>query len=179
MSRIGYKKVTLPAGVEVKVDGNVVTVKGSKGSLTRELSSDIKMNVNGSEVDFEPIGDYNNRVRALHGTTRANFNNMVEGVTDGFKKTLKLVGVGYRAQLKGKTLTLNVGYSNPVEIAVPEDLTVEVPDNTTINISGISKQRVGDLAADIRAVRSPEPYKGKGIRYENEHIIRKEGKTGK
>lgn len=179
MSRIGYKTVTIPEGVEIKSEGNVVTVKGSKGSLTRELSSDIKMNVNGNEVTFEPIGAYNNRVRALHGTTRANFNNMVEGVTTGFSKTLKLVGVGYRAQLKGKTLTLNVGYSNPVEMTVPEDLTVEVPDTTTINISGINKQHVGDLAADIRAVRSPEPYKGKGIRYENEHIIRKEGKTGK
>lgn len=179
MSRIGYKTVVLPAGVEVEQDGNVITVKGSKGTLSREFSDLIKMNIDGNNVNFEPVGDYNNKVRALHGTSRANFNNMVEGVTNGFGKTLKLVGVGYRAQLKGSTLTLNVGYSNPVEMAVPEDLTVEVPDNTTIKISGINKQFVGDFAASVRAVRSPEPYKGKGIRYENEHIIRKEGKTGK
>ena len=179
MSRIGYKTVVLPKGVEVKEDGNVVTVKGAKGTLSREFSSEIKMNVKDNEVNFEPIADYNNKVRALHGTMRANFNNMVEGVTNGFKKTLKLVGVGYRAQLKSKTLTLNVGYSNPVEMQVPDDLTVEVPDNTTIHISGISKQRVGDLAAEIRAVRSPEPYKGKGVRYVGEYVRRKEGKTGK
>ena len=179
MSRIGYKTVVLPKGVEVKTDGDTVTVKGSKGTLSREMSPEIKMNVKYNEVNFEPIGDYNDKVRALHGTSRANFNNMVEGVTNGFKKTLKLVGVGYRAQLKGKTLTLNVGYSNPVEMKVPDDITLEVPDNTTIHISGISKQHVGDFAASVRAVRSPEPYKGKGIRYENEHIIRKEGKTGK
>ncbi|KRK88425.1 50S ribosomal protein L6 [Lentilactobacillus sunkii] len=179
MSRIGYKTIELPKGVEVKADGNTVTVKGAKGSLTREISSQIKMTIKGNEVNFEPIGDYNDKVRALHGTTRANVSNMVDGVTNGFKKTLKLVGVGYRAQLKGKNLTLNVGYSNPVEMTVPENLTVEVPDNTTIHISGISKQAVGDFAASVRSVRSPEPYKGKGIRYENEHIIRKEGKTGK
>ncbi|MDS1014983.1 50S ribosomal protein L6 [Lentilactobacillus buchneri] len=179
MSRIGYKTIELPKGVEVKADGNTVTVKGAKGSLTREISSQIKMTIKDNEVNFEPIGDYNDKVRALHGTTRANVSNMVDGVTTGFKKTLKLVGVGYRAQLKGKNLTLNVGYSNPVEMTVPDDLTVEVPDNTTIHIDGISKQAVGDFAASVRSVRSPEPYKGKGIRYENEHIIRKEGKTGK
>ncbi|MDC9248769.1 50S ribosomal protein L6, partial [Clostridioides difficile] len=110
---------------------------------------------------------------------RANFNNMVEGVTNGFEKKLELVGVGYRAQLKGKKLVLNLGYSNPVEMEAPEDLKVEVPDNTHINISGISKQRVGDFAAEIRAVRSPEPYKGKGVRYVGEYVRRKEGKTGK
>lgn len=135
------------------------------------------MNVADGEVNFDRPDD-NNKTRALHGTTRANFNNMVEGVTKGFSKTLKLVGVGYRAQLKGK-LILSVGYSNPVEMDVPSDLKVEVPDNNTINISGISKQEVGDFAAEVRAVRSPEPYKGKGIRYENEHISLKEGKTGK
>ncbi len=136
------------------------------------------MNVADGEVNFDRPDD-NNKTRAIHGTTRANFNNMVEGVTNGFAKTLKLVGVGYRAQLKGKTLTLSVGYSNPVEMEVPEALTLEVPDNNTIKISGISKQEVGDFAAEIRAVRSPEPYKGKGIRYEDEHISLKEGKTGK
>lgn len=177
MSRIGYKTVTIPAGVEVKRDGNDVTVKGPKGEITRTFSPIITMNVSEGEVNFDR-SDNNNKTRALHGTTRANFNNMVEGVTKGFSKTLKLVGVGYRAQLKGK-LILSVGYSNPVEMEVPSNLKVEVPDNNTIKIDGISKQEVGDFAAEIRAVRSPEPYKGKGIRYENEHISLKEGKTGK
>ncbi|GAT18495.1 50S ribosomal protein L6 [Secundilactobacillus silagincola] len=177
MSRIGYKTVTIPDGVDVKRDGNDVTVKGPKGTITRTFSPIITMTVSDGEVNFDRP-DNNNKTRALHGTTRANFNNMVEGVTKGFAKTLKLVGVGYRAQLKGK-LILSVGYSNPVEIDVPSTLKVEVPDNNTINISGISKQEVGDFAAEIRAVRSPEPYKGKGIRYENEHISLKEGKTGK
>ncbi|KRK97119.1 ribosomal protein L6P [Secundilactobacillus odoratitofui DSM 19909 = JCM 15043] len=177
MSRIGYKTVTIPDGVDVKRDGNDVTVKGPKGTITRTFSPIITMNVADGEVNFDRPDD-NNKTRALHGTTRANFNNMVEGVTKGFSKTLKLVGVGYRAQLKGK-LILSVGYSNPVEMDVPSDLKVEVPDNNTINISGISKQEVGDFAAEVRAVRSPEPYKGKGIRYENEHISLKEGKTGK
>ncbi|MDF9443997.1 50S ribosomal protein L6, partial [Limosilactobacillus mucosae] len=113
------------------------------------------------------------------GTTRANVNNMIEGVVNGFKKTLKLVGVGYRAQAKGSKLILTVGYSNPVEMDKPEDLEVNVPDNTTIEISGINKEHVGQFAAEVRAVRSPEPYKGKGIRYEDEYILRKEGKTGK
>ena len=115
----------------------------------------------------------------LHGTTRANVNNMVGGVVDGYKKVLKLVGVGYRAQLKGNKLILTVGYSNPVEMDKPEDVEINVPDNTTIELSSINKEHLGNFAAEVRAVRSPEPYKGKGIRYENEHIIRKEGKTGK
>ncbi|GAK48059.1 50S ribosomal protein L6 [Secundilactobacillus oryzae JCM 18671] len=178
MSRIGYKTVVVPAGVEVKREGDEVTVKGPKGSLTRTFSPVIEMKVSDGEVNFDRSDD-NNKTRALHGTMRANLHNMVEGVTNGFKKTLKLVGVGYRAQLKGKTLTLSVGYSNPVEMTVSDNLTVEVPDNTTIIISGISKQEVGDFAAEVRAVRSPEPYKGKGIRYEDEHITLKEGKTGK
>lgn len=178
MSRIGYKKIDLPKGVEVSQDGNVVTVKGPKGTVSREISPLIKMTVNDNEVSFDRSGN-DNRLRSLHGTTRANVNNMVEGVVNGYTKNLKLVGVGYRAQLKGKTLVLTVGYSNPVEVPVPEDIEVKVPNNTTIEVSGIDKQHVGDFAADVRAVRSPEPYKGKGIRYENEHIIRKEGKTGK
>ncbi|KRM60162.1 hypothetical protein C5L31_001393 [Secundilactobacillus malefermentans] len=178
MSRIGYKTVVVPAGVEVKRDGDDVTVKGPKGSLTRTFSPVIEMKIGDGEVNFDR-SDNNNKTRALHGTMRANLNNMVEGVTQGFSKNLKLVGVGYRAQLKGKTLTLSVGYSNPVEMTVSDNLKVEVPDNTTINISGISKQEVGDFAAEVRAVRSPEPYKGKGIRYANEHITLKEGKTGK
>ena len=178
MSRIGYKEIDLPEGVEISQDGNVVTVKGPKGTLTREISPLITMKIDGNVVTFTRDSDVNT-VRALHGATRANVANMVEGVTKGFKKTMKWVGVGYRAQFKGTTLTLTVGYSNPVEMEKPEDLEVAVPDNTTIEISGINKEHVGDFAAEVRAVRSPEPYKGKGIRYENEHIIRKEGKTGK
>ncbi|WP_407886799.1 50S ribosomal protein L6 [Levilactobacillus sp. N40-8-2] len=178
MSRIGYKTVDVPAGVDVKRDGDQVTVKGPKGSLTRTFSDIIAMKISDGAVDFDRP-DNNNKTRALHGTQRANLNNMVQGVVNGFGKTLKLVGVGYRVQAKGKTLVLSVGYSNPVEMAIPEALEVKVPDNTTINISGISKQEVGDFAAEIRAVRSPEPYKGKGIRYENEYVRIREGKTGK
>lgn len=178
MSRIGYKEIDLPEGVEISQDGNVVTVKGPKGTLSREISPLITMKIDGNVVTFTRDSNVNT-VRALHGATRANVANMVEGVTKGFKKTMKLVGVGYRAQFKGTTLTLTVGYSNPVEMEKPEDLEINVPDNTTIEISGINKEHVGDFAAEVRAVRSPEPYKGKGIRYENEHIIRKEGKTGK
>lgn len=178
MSRIGYKEIDLPEGVEISQDGNVVTVKGPKGTLSREISPLITMKIDGNVVTFTRDSNVNT-VRALHGATRANVANMVEGVTKGFKKTMKLVGVGYRAQFKGTTLTLTVGYSNPVEMEKPEDLEINVPDNTTIEISGINKEHVGDFAAEVRAVRSPEPYKGKGIRYENEHIIRREGKTGK
>lgn len=178
MSRIGYKAIELPQGVEVSQSGNVVTVKGPKGTLSREISPLIKMNVTDSEVTFEREND-DKKAKMVHGTTRANVNNMIEGVVNGFKKTLKLVGVGYRAQAKGSKLILTVGYSNPVEMEKPEDLEVNVPDNTTIEISGINKGHVGQFAAEVRAVRSPEPYKGKGIRYENEYILRKEGKTGK
>ena len=179
MSRIGYKAIQLPEGVEVYQKGNVVTVKGPKGSLSREISPLISMTVADGEVKFDREASDDKKLKMVHGTTRANVNNMVEGVVKGFSKTLKLVGVGYRSQVKGKTLVLTVGYSNPVEMAIPEDLEVKVEKNTTIVISGMSKQHVGDFAADVRAVRKPEPYKGKGIRYENEHIIRKEGKTGK
>ncbi|WP_395387183.1 50S ribosomal protein L6 [Pediococcus parvulus] len=178
MSRIGYKAVEIPSGVEVKADGDQVTVKGPKGTLTRTVSTEITMSIKDNVVKFErPSND--NKMRALHGATRANFNNMVEGVTKGYKKDLQLVGVGYRAQLKGKTLVLNLGYSNPVELETPADLQLEVPDNTHITVSGISKQHVGDFAAEIRAVRSPEPYKGKGVRYVGEYVRLKEGKTGK
>ena len=178
MSRIGYKEIDLPKGVEVSQDGNVVTVKGPKGTLSREISPLIKMTVADNVVKFDRDGD-SNKLKMIHGTTRANVNNMVEGVVDGYKKVLKLVGVGYRAQFKGTKLILTVGYSNPVEIDKPEDVDIKVPDNTTIELSSINKVHLGDFAAQVRAVRSPEPYKGKGIRYENEHIIRKEGKTGK
>ncbi|MBD8086286.1 MULTISPECIES: 50S ribosomal protein L6 [Limosilactobacillus] len=178
MSRIGYKEIDLPEGVEISQQGNVVTVKGPKGTLSREISPLIKMSVEGNVVKFDRDED-SNQVKMVHGTTRANVNNMVEGVVNGFSKTLKLVGVGYRAQFKGNKLILTVGYSQPVEMDKPEDVDIKVPDNTTIELSSINKQHLGDFAALVRAVRSPEPYKGKGIRYENEHIIRKEGKTGK
>ncbi len=178
MSRIGYKEIDLPEGVEISQQGNIVTVKGPKGTLSREISPLIKMSVEGNVVKFDRDED-SNQVKMVHGTTRANVNNMVEGVFNGFSKTLKLVGVGYRAQFKGNKLILTVGYSQPVEMDKPEDVDIKVPDNTTIELSSINKQHLGDFAALVRAVRSPEPYKGKGIRYENEHIIRKEGKTGK
>lgn len=178
MSRIGNKVLTLPAGVEISREGNVVTVKGPKGTLSREIAPEIGFNVEGTEVTFTRPSD-EGRIKALHGTTRANVANMVEGVSEGFKKTLKLVGVGYRAAMQGSDLVLSVGYSHPVNFEAREGLTVEVPDTLTIVISGIDKQQVGDLAAEVRAVRPPEPYKGKGIRYENEHVARKEGKTGK
>ena len=178
MSRIGYKEIDLPEGVEISQQGNIVTVKGPKGTLSREISPLIKMSVEGNVVKFDRDED-SNQVKMVHGTTRANVNNMVEGVVNGFSKTLKLVGVGYRAQFKGNKLILTVGYSQPVEMDKPEHVDIKVPDNTTIELSSINKQHLGDFAALVRAVRSPEPYKGKGIRYENEHIIRKEGKTGK
>lgn len=178
MSRIGNKVVVLPAGIEIKQDGNNITVKGPKGELTREFSSDIKMNIEGNEVTFTRPND-SKEMKTIHGTTRANFNNMVVGVSEGFQKALELIGVGYRAQVQGNKLTLNVGYSHPVEMTAPEGVTFEVPANTQVIVKGINKEVVGELAANIRGVRPPEPYKGKGIRYVGEFVRRKEGKTGK
>ena len=178
MSRIGNKIVFLPAGVEIKQDGNDITVKGPKGELKRTFSSDIKMNIEGNEVTFTRPND-SKEMKTIHGTTRANFNNMVVGVSEGFQKALELIGVGYRAQLQGKKLVLNVGYSHPVEIEAPAGIEIEVPSNTSVIIKGSDKEVVGELAANIRGVRPPEPYKGKGIRYVGEFVRRKEGKTGK
>jgi large subunit ribosomal protein L6 len=178
VSRIGNKIVVLPAGVEVKQEGNNVTVKGPKGELTREFSSDITMNIEGNEVTFTRPNDSKD-MKTIHGTTRANFNNMVVGVSTGFEKGLELIGVGYRAQMQGTKLILNVGYSHPVEITPPAGVTVEVPSNTQVVVKGANKEHVGELAANIRGVRPPEPYKGKGIRYVGEFVRRKEGKTGK
>lgn len=178
MSRIGNKIVVLPAGVEVKQEGNNITVKGPKGELTRKFSSDIKMNIEGNEVTFTRPNDSKD-MKTIHGTTRANFNNMVVGVSTGFEKGLELIGVGYRAQMQGTKLILNVGYSHPVEITPPAGVTVEVPSNTQVVVKGANKEHVGELAANIRGVRPPEPYKGKGIRYVGEFVRRKEGKTGK
>jgi large subunit ribosomal protein L6 len=178
VSRIGNKIVELPAGVEVKQDGNNITVKGPKGELTRTFSSDITMNVEGNVVTFTRPND-TKEMKTIHGTTRANFNNMVVGVSEGFQKALELIGVGYRAQLQGKKLILNVGYSHQVEIEAPAGIEIEVPANTQVIVKGINKEVVGELAANIRGVRPPEPYKGKGIRYVGEYVRRKEGKTGK
>lgn len=178
MSRIGNKIVVLPAGVEVKQEGNNITVKGPKGELTREFSADITMNIEGNEVTFTRPNDSKD-MKTIHGTTRANFNNMVVGVSTGFEKGLELIGVGYRAQMQGTKLVLNVGYSHPVEITPPAGVTVEVPSNTQVVVKGANKEHVGELAANIRGTRPPEPYKGKGIRYVGEFVRRKEGKTGK
>lgn len=178
MSRIGKKPVVIPDGVEVKVDGNVVTVKGLKGSLTRAFHNDINIQIEGNEVVITRPSD-NKLHRALHGTTRSLVANMVEGVSKGFAKTLEMVGVGYRVAKSGNKITLSVGYSHPVEIAPEEGIEFEVPSQTVIVVKGISKERVGQVASEIRAVRSPEPYKGKGIRYQGEKVRRKEGKTGK
>lgn len=177
MSRIGNNPVTIPSGVTVNLDGHTITVKGPKGELTRELHSNIDLKVEDDQITFTRPDD-NKFNRSIHGTTRSMVANMVEGVTNGYKKQLQLIGVGYRAQLQGKKLVLNVGLSHPVEFE-SDDVDFEVPSNTEITVSGISKERVGELAANIRAVRPPEPYKGKGIRYVDEYVRRKEGKTGK
>jgi len=178
VSRIGNKVVVIPEGVTVTQEGNNVTVKGPKGELTRTFSADIKMNIEGNEVTFTRPND-SKEMKTIHGTTRANFNNMVVGVSEGFQKALELIGVGYRAQLQGSKLVLNVGYSHPVEIIPPAGVTVEVPANTQVIVKGANKEEVGELAANIRGTRPPEPYKGKGIRYVGEYVRRKEGKTGK
>ncbi|MBD3948954.1 50S ribosomal protein L6 [Tuanshanicoccus lijuaniae] len=178
MSRIGKKPVVIPEGVTVELNGHTVTVKGPKGELTRELAPSINVEIEGNVVTFTRPDDSKVN-RSLHGTTRSVFNNMVEGVSTGFKKELNLVGVGYRAQKAGNKLTLSVGLSHPVEFEEVEGVGFEVPNNTTIIVEGFNKEKVGELAANIRAVRPPEPYKGKGIRYSTEVVRRKEGKTGK
>ena len=178
MSRIGNKVIVLPAGVELTNNDNVVTVKGPKGELTREFSKDIEIRVEGTEVTLHRPND-SKEMKTIHGTTRALLNNMVVGVSEGFKKELEMRGVGYRAQLQGSKLVLAVGKSHPDEVEAPEGITFELPTPTTIVVSGISKEVVGQTAAYVRSLRSPEPYKGKGIRYVGEFVRRKEGKTGK
>ena len=175
MSRIGNKVIVLPAGVEITNNDNVVTVKGPKGELTRTFSKDIEIRVEGTEVTLHRPND-SKEMKTIHGTTRALLNNMVTGVSEGFKKER---GVGYRAQLQGSKLVLAVGKSHPDEVEAPEGITFELPNPTTIVVSGISKEVVGQTAAYVRSLRSPEPYKGKGIRYVGEFVRRKEGKTGK
>ena len=178
MSRIGNKVIVLPAGVELTNNDNVVTVKGPKGELTREFSKDIEIRVEGTEVTLHRPND-SKEMKTIHGTTRALLNNMVHGVSEGFKKELEMRGVGYRAQLQGKKLVLSVGKSHPDEVEAPEGIAFELPNPTTIVVSGISKEVVGQTAAYVRSLRAPEPYKGKGIRYVGEFVRRKEGKTGK
>ncbi|SDW90915.1 LSU ribosomal protein L6P [Marininema mesophilum] len=178
MSRIGRKPITIPAGVEVKLDSTTVSVKGPKGSLTRSLHPEITVKVEENEVLVERPSDHRKH-RALHGTIRSLVANMIEGVTNGYQKSLELVGVGYRATKKGEKIVLNVGYSHPVEIDPQEGIELDVPSQTQVIVKGIDKEKVGAQAAKIRSVREPEPYKGKGIRYSNEYVRRKEGKTGK
>ena len=180
MSRIGRLPITVPAGGEVKVDeNNTVTVKGPKGTLTQEVNPAITLKQEGNILTLERPSDAKPH-KAMHGLYRSLVHNMVVGVTDGFSKTLELVGTGYRAQAEGgKKLTINIGFSHPVILDAPENIQFETPTQTTIVVKGINKQQVGNLAADIRAIRKPEPYLGKGIKYVDEHIRRKEGKTGK
>ena len=178
MSRIGKKPVTIPAGVEVKVDGTTVTVKGPKGTLTQEVHPNMTIAIEGTELTVSRPND-NKENRALHGLTRSLIANMVEGVTEGFKKTLQVNGVGYRVAKQGKTLVMNLGFSHQVNVDEKDGITIEVPDANTIVISGPDKQKVGQFAAEVREKRPPEPYKGKGIKYADEVIRRKEGKAGK
>jgi large subunit ribosomal protein L6 len=179
MSRIGLKPIVIPAGVDFSVDdNNTVTVKGPNGTLTQTVNKDITIDVNGSEVTFSRPSD-DKEHRSLHGLYRALVANMVTGVTTGFSKKLEVNGVGYRVQVQGSTLTMNLGYSHQVIMEAPEGIKIECPTQTSIIISGADKQKVGQFAAQVREKRPPEPYKGKGIKYAEEHIRRKEGKAGK
>jgi large subunit ribosomal protein L6 len=179
MSRIGNKAILVPAGVTISVaEGNLVTVKGSKGELSFQFNSELEINVSATEVVVKRPND-SKEMKTIHGTTRALLNNMVVGVSQGFKKNLEINGVGYRAALQGNKLVVSAGYSHNVEMEIPAGLKVELPKNTNIVISGIDKQLVGQFAAEIREIRKPEPYKGKGIKYDYETIRRKEGKTAK
>jgi large subunit ribosomal protein L6 len=178
MSRIGKKPLEIPAGVTVTVNESTVTVKGPKGELTRTFNADINVKVEDNVLTVTRPSDQKEH-RALHGTTRSLLGNMVEGVSKGFEKGLELVGVGYRATKSGNKLVLAVGYSHPVEIVPEQGIEIEVPTNTKVIVKGTDKERVGAIASNIRAIRPPEPYKGKGIRYEGEYVRRKEGKTAK
>ena len=175
MSRIAKKPVVVPASVEVTENGQQITVKGPKGSLQHDIHALVEMKREDGELNFSPRDD-SKAANALAGTTRALVSNLMTGVSDGFEKKLELVGVGYRAQAKGKVLNLTLGFSHPVDYEVPEGITVETPSQTEIVLKGVDKQRVGQVAAEIRAFRPPEPYKGKGVRYADEVVVRKEAK---
>ncbi len=178
MSRIGNKHITVPEGVEVSMNENVITVKGPKGTMSREIHKNMKVDINENTItvtrpDDEPAN------RSLHGLTRTLINNMIEGVVHEFKRDLEINGVGYRAQKRGNTLVMNLGYSHPVEMDPPQGITFDVPDPNHITVRGIDKELVGQTAAVVRTKRPPEVYRGKGIKYAEEHIRRKEGKSGK
>ena len=173
MSRIGNRKLEIPAGVTVSEENRVITVKGPKGELSTKLADNIDVKVEENSLEVVRSNDI---YKPMHGTINALINNMITGVTKGFEKQLEIVGVGYRFSQKGNVLVINAGYSHQVEMQVPQGLTIELPSNTELTIKGINKELVGEFAANVRKVRQPEPYKGKGIRYKDEHIIRKEGK---
>lgn len=173
MSRIGNRKIEVPEGVTVKVENDIVTVTGPKGSLSQKMLKGISLEQEGNKITLTRVND---AAKAMHGTMNALLHNMILGVTKGYEKGLEIIGVGYRFNVAGNKLTINAGYSHPVVMDVPEGLTVEAPSNTEIVIKGIDKVLIGEFAANVRKVRKPEPYKGKGIRYKDEHIQRKEGK---
>ncbi len=173
MSRIGNRIITVPEGVTVENLNNIVTVKGPKGTLTQPMLKDITMKQNENEIIFERL---NENAKAMHGTMNSLVKNMITGVTDGYSKSLEIIGVGYRFNVQGNKLVVSAGYSHPVEMIIPDGLSVEANGNTEITIKGIDKVLVGEFAANVRKIRQPEPYKGKGIRYKDEHVRRKEGK---
>ena len=173
MSRIGNRKLVIPAGVTVNVDDNIVKVTGPKGELTTTVPYGISVKVEANTLE---VLRENDLYKPLHGTINANIHNMMVGVTEGFKKELEIVGVGYRFALKGNVIVISAGYSHPVELQIPEGIKAELPSNTELTLTGSDRELLGEFAANVRKVRQPEPYKGKGIRYKDEHIIRKEGK---
>jgi len=178
VSRIGKQPITIPSAVQVQIDGQNVSVKGPKGELQREVHRDIRVQLDDGKISVTRSSDLP-YYRALHGLTRALLNNMVDGVSTGFSKTLELLGVGYRAQQMGQNIQIAVGYSHPVDVKAPAGIQLEVEGTSRIHVRGVDKELVGQTAAEIRSVRPPEPYKGKGIRYEGEHVRRKAGKAGK
>jgi len=175
MSRIGKRPVPVPAGVTANIEGKILTVKGAKGTLTLDLADEVTYDINDGGISVQPAND-TKRARSFWGMQRTLVQNLITGVTEGYTKQLQITGVGYRANVQGKNLKLQLGYSHDVDFAIPEGITIATPDNTTVNISGIDKQKVGQVAAEIRRWRKPEPYKGKGIKYAGEFIFRKEGK---
>jgi large subunit ribosomal protein L6 len=175
MSRIGKKPVAVPAGVTANIEGRVLSVKGPKGTLTLQLADEVSYEINDGGISVQPVND-TKRSRSFWGMQRTLVQNLITGVTEGYSKQLQITGVGYRANVQGKNLKLQLGYSHDVDYAIPEGITIATPDQTTVNISGIDKQKVGQVAAEIRRWRKPEPYKGKGIKYAGEFIFRKEGK---
>jgi large subunit ribosomal protein L6 len=175
MSRIGKRPVPVPAGVTANIEGKILTVKGAKGTLTLDLADEVTYDINDGGISVQPAND-TKRARSFWGMQRTLVQNLITGVTEGYTKQLQITGVGYRANVQGKNLKLQLGYSHDVDFAIPEGITIATPDQTTVNISGIDKQKVGQVAAEIRRWRKPEPYKGKGIKYAGEFIFRKEGK---